>query len=346
MVRAAAALVSSSFVVATLACGGSQAPEQADASAPAAPSVLSPAERAAWYQECWADFNGRAWDKFRACYADTVDSEQVDSGHPAAKGIEATMAVDMGLTEAFPDIRGTGELILVKGDTIVSVYLLRGTHTGPLLRPGGESIAATGRPIGYYQAHVVQTDASGSKVVREAFYSDSGTILAQLGLNPAPARPVVTDAPSQPTIVIAAGTPAELGNVDLLRAQMAAYNSHDAKGVAAFNAPDFVYHDMAMPADQTAKESYASTVEFFKAFPDAKLAPGPAWGAGDYAVVVGRFEGTNTGPLPAMGMKTATNKPVSVRYLDITRWESGKLKEEWLFYDGMAMARQLALVKK
>jgi hypothetical protein len=50
--------------------------------------------------------------------------------------------------------------------------------------------------------------------------------------------------------------------------------------------------------------------------------------------------------MPAMGLKKASNKPVSVRYLDITRWVGGKLKEEWLFYDGMAMARQLGLGKK
>ena len=171
-------------------------------------------------------------------------------------------------------------------------------------------------------------------------------MMAQLGLNPAPARPVATGRSAAPTVVLAAGTPAELSNVELLRAQMAAYNSHDVKGVDAFNSPDLVYRDVTMPVDQSAKESSASTAAFFKAFPDAKLVPGPAWGAGDYVVVTGRFEGTNRGAMPAMGLKKASNKAVSVRYLDITRWVAGKLEEEWLFYDGMAMARQLGQIKK
>ena len=346
LVRAAAVLVSAAVVVAALACGGAQPRQEAAGEAQPAAKVLTAAERAAWYQECWADFNGRAWEKFRTCYADTVESEQVGSGQPAARGIEATLAVSKGFTEAFPDVKGSGELILIKGDAIVSVYALNGTHTGPLLGPDGHSIPATSKPIGFYQAHLAQADASGSKVVKEEFYSDSGTMMAQLGLNAAPARPVATSRSAAPTVVLAAGTPAELSNVELLRAQMAAYNSHDVKGVDAFNSPDFVYHDMTMPADQAAKESSASTAEFFKAFPDAKLAPGPAWGAGDYVVVTGRFEGTNTGVMPAMGLKKASNKPVSVRYLDITRWVGGKLKEEWLFYDGMAMARQLGQIKK
>jgi predicted ester cyclase len=308
--------------------------------------VLTASERAAWYQECWSHFNSRNWDRFRACYAGTVESEQVDSGHPAARGVEAAMAVNRGFTEAFPDVKGTGELILVNGDAIASISVLNGTHTGALLGWDGQTIPATSKPIGVRQAHRIRMDALGSKVVEEEFYSDTGTLMAQLGLNPMPARPVATSAASSPTIVIAAGTPAELSNVDRMRAQMAAYNSHDAKGVDAFNSPDLVYHDMTMAADQTAKESLAGTLDMFKAFPDVKLVPLAAWGAGSYVVVAGRFEGTNKGPMPAMGIKRPTGKAVSARYLDIARWENGKIKEEWLFYDGMAMARQLGLIKK
>ena len=346
LVRAAAVLTSAAVIVAALACGGAQPRQEAAGEARPAAKVLTAAERAAWYQECWAHFNSRAWEQFRTCYADTVESDQVDSGHPAARGIEAAMAVSMGFVEAFPDVKGTGELILVNGDAIVSIYALNGTHSGPLLGPDGHSIPATNKPIGVYQAHRVRTDALGSKVVEEEFYSDSATMMAQLGLNPAPARPVATSRSAAPTVVVAAGTPAELSNVDLLRAQMAAYNSHDAKGVDAYNAPDLVYHDMTMPADQTAKESLAGMRDLFKAFPDAKLVPLSAWGAGSYVVVVGRFEGTNKGPVPAMGLKKPTDKAVSARYLDIARWENGKIKEEWLFYDGMAMARQLGLLGK
>ena len=118
------------------------------------------------------------------------------------------------------------------------------------------------------------------------------------------------------------------------------------KGVADFNAPGMVHRNMAAPADQTAAESLAGMLALFQAFPDAKLVPTSVWGAGTFVVVTGRFEGTNSGPMPAMGLKTATNKPVSVRYLAITRWENGKVKEEWLFYDGMAFAKQVGMGKK
>ena len=303
------------------------------------------AERAAWYQDCWTQFNNKAWDAFRACYADSAESDQVNSGRPPAKGIDAVVAGHKAFTDAFPDVKGTGELILVKGDTIASVSIVLADH-GSVPRAGWPLHSRHRQAHRLLQAHLAQTDASGGKVVKEEFYSDSGTMMAQLGLNPAPSRPVATSKLAAPTVVIASGTPAELSNVDLLRAQMAAYNSHDVKGVDAFNSPDFVYHDMTMPADQNAKESLAGTRDMFKAFPDAKLVPLSAWGAGSYVVVAGRFEGTNKGPLAAMGIKKPTEKTVSVRYLEITRWEGGKLKEEWLFYDGMSMARQLGLLRK
>ena len=347
IVRTAAALSIAAFVAISVACGGGQSQQQAAPAATApAPKVLTAAERASWYQDCWAQFNNKAWDGFKACYADTVESDQVDSGQPVAKGIDALLASTKMITGTFPDMKGTGELILINGDTIVSVYVINATHTGTLTGPGGQSIPATNKPIGYLQAHLAQTDATGGKVVKEEFYSDSGTMMAQLGLSPAPARPVMTSATAAPKVIVAAGTPAEMSIVEASRVQMAAFNSHDAKGVDTYNAPDSVYHDMAMPKDQSAKENLAGTLDMFKAFPDAKLVTSSIWAAGNYVVVVGRFEGTNKGPMAAMGIKKATGKPVSVRYLDIARWESGKIKEEWLFYDGMAFATQLGLVKK
>jgi predicted ester cyclase len=347
-VRAAVALVTVILVAATVACGGGPSQQQAApaAAAPPAPKVLTAAERATWYQDCWTQFNNKAWDPFKGCYADTVESDQVDSGQPAAKGIEALLASTKMITGTFPDMKGTGELILINGDTIVSVYVINATHTGALTGPGGQSIPATNKPIGYLQAHLAQTDATGGKVVKEEFYSDSGTMMAQLGISPAPARPVMASTTAAPKVIVAGGTPAEMSNVETSRVQMAAFNSHNAKGVDTYNAADSVYHDMAMPKDQNSKENLAGTLDMFKAFPDAKLATSSIWAAGDYVVVTGRFEGTNKGPMAALGIKKATGKSVSVRYLDIARWEGGKIKEEWLFYNGMAFATQLGMVGK
>jgi predicted ester cyclase len=346
LVRWAAVLACSLSVVLAAGCGGSQPQQEAPAAVQPAPAAPTGAERAAWYQDCWAQFNNKAWDAFKACYADAVESDQVDSGQPPVTGLDAVVATHKAFADAFPDVKGTGELVLVNRDTILSIYMLNGTHSGPLAGPGGQSIPATGKPIGFLQAHLLQTDASGKKVSKEEFYSDSGTMMAQLGLSPNPARPVAASAAAAPTVVVAAGTPAELTNVDAARAQLAAFNSHDAKAVAAFNAPDVVLREVAAPKDMTSAESLAGTMDMFTAFPDAKIVTSSVWGAGDYVVVAGRFEGTNSGPFAAMGIKKATGKPVALRFVEITKWQGGKVKEDWLFYDGMAMAGQLGMLKK
>jgi predicted ester cyclase len=340
------ALVALTIVVAAAGCSSSQ-PQPAPAAAPAAaPAPLTPAERAAWYQACWGYFNAKSWDQFRTCYADGAESEQVDSGRPAVKGLDAVVASTKEFATAFPDAKGAGQLILINGDTLVSVYVVNGTHTGPLAGPDGKNLPPTNKPVGFLQAHWVQTDAIGNKVVKEAFYSDGGTMMAQLGVNPAPARPVMASATAAPTVAIAAGTPAEQRNVDAFKAQIAAFNAHDAKGSTGDASPDAVFRDITAPKDMSAKENIAGTVEMFKAFPDAKLVPSAVWGAGDFVVVVGRFEGTNTGPFPMMGIKKATGKPAGVSYLEVVRFENGKIKEDTLFYNGMAFASQLGLMAK
>jgi len=345
---ARSALLVLACLVFAAGCGAPPSQQQAApaAAAPPAPTVLNAPERAAWYQNCWTQFNSRAWDRFKACYADSVESEQVNSGQPPGKGIDAVLASAKAFTGAFPDVKGTGELILVNGDTILSIYVLNGTHSGPLAGPGGQSMPATGKPIGFPQAHLIQTDATGTKVVKEEFYSDSATMMAQLGQSPNPARPVMTSAMAAPAVVTKRGTPAEMSNVESARAQLAAFNSHDARATAAFDAPDALLRVVAAPKDMTSEESLAGTIDMFKAFPDAKLTSSSIWGAGDYVVVAGRFDGTNTGPFAAMGIKKATGKPVAVRYVEITKWAGGKIKEDWLFYDGMAFAGQLGLLKK
>ena len=77
LIRAAPVLVSAAVVVFALACGGAQPRQEAAGQAQPAAKVLTAAERATWSRECWAHFNNKAWEKFRACYADAVESEQV-----------------------------------------------------------------------------------------------------------------------------------------------------------------------------------------------------------------------------------------------------------------------------
>ena len=334
-------IAAAAAVALTVACGSQPAPQQA--APPPAPKVATPAERAAWYQACWKLFNDKSWDAFKACYADSAESEQIDSGQPVARGADAVIASAKEFTTAFPDVKGTGELVFVHGDDVIGVYTLNGTHTGPLAGPGGKSIPATNKKVGYVMAHGIQTDATGAKVVKEYIYADNGTVMAQLGLSPAPARPVKDGGPAAPMVIVSSGADLESKNVAAFRGGVDAFNKHDTKGVADYNAPDAVYHDMTQPKDMDGKGNEAMLKEFIKAFPDCHLTINSLWGAGDYVVARGVFEGTNTGNSPSMGIRKPTGKAARMQFIEFTRYDGGKIKEDWLFFDGMAFATQLGL---
>ena len=102
-------------------------------------------------------------------------------------------------------------------------------------------------------------------------------------------------------------------------------------------------HEIALPSDSNKKQALASLKDLFKGFGDVKLTASQVYGAGDYVVVIGTFEGTNTGPMPDFGIKKGTGKHVVTRYIEVFRLENGKVAEDWLFYNGMAFAAQLGL---
>src|SRR5688500_1468581 len=121
----------------------------ADASKPAAPPPATAEERTKLFKDCWAQFNAKDWTKFQRCYADHAVSEQVDSGAPPVTGRANIVDRDAKvLASAFPDLMGESQLMLVSGNDVLSVQLLKGTHKGPLPGPQGE-IAPTNKKIGY-----------------------------------------------------------------------------------------------------------------------------------------------------------------------------------------------------
>ena len=179
-----------------IACGGgTKAPEPANAPAsPSAPTPPTAGERVAWYQDCWRLYNTKAWDRFANCYATSAESDQVDSGQPPARGRDAIVAATKPFVTAFPDVAGRPQVILVNGNQLASIHVLTGTHTGPLAAGGGKPLDATGKPIGMYFGHALEMDPATNSVIREWGFAENGTLMSQLGVSKAPARPATTTA--------------------------------------------------------------------------------------------------------------------------------------------------------
>jgi predicted ester cyclase len=293
------------------------------------------------YKDCWDQFNGKNWTAFRNCYDPAVTVEVVDSGRPAASGVDAAIKDSQDFAAAFPDVTGSPQLVLASKNSVAGLAVVSGTHGGPLPGPDGKPIAATNKKVGYMMSVVVEL-ADGA-VVKERQYADSTTMMAQLGVIKAPTRPVMAGTAAAPTVVVATGSDAERANVETFRANVAAFNAHDPKALDALNAADAVFHDYTQPKDMDSKGNVTGVVQLFKGFPDAMLDATTMWGAGDYVVTEGTFSGTNTGAVPIMGITKPTGKPVKVRFVEFTKIEGGKIKEDWLVFDSLAFATQLGL---
>jgi predicted ester cyclase len=318
------------------------------AGTPAAPIAslppATPDERAKWFQSCWALFNAKDWQKFSACYAENATSEQVDSGiAPYAGRAEIVDKNVKAFASAFPDGTGEIQLTLVNGNNILAVVLYRGTHTGPLPSPTGP-VAATNKKVGYLLAHSVETTDDGRAVLRDRFYFDAGTLVGQLGLNPAPHRKLVEVGWADKPVVLATNSEVEKTNLALAPKGVEAFNKHDVNAVLGFFADDIVMSQLSAPADTTGKVSVKKNyTELFKGFSDVKLEVGRTWAAGDYVVSEGTFSGTNGGDMPSWKIKK-TGKKVSSRYLELVKVQGGKAKNVWIFDNGMAFAAQLGLL--
>jgi len=316
----------------------------AEAPKPAAPPAATADERSKFFKDCWAMFNAKDWAKYSTCYSENATTEQVDMGMPPIAGraniIDKNAKV---FATAFPDLTGENELTLVSGNDILTVVLLKGTQKGPLPGAQGE-IAPTNKKIGYLAVQHIQLTPDGRSAEKERFMYDAGTFMAQLGLSPMPARKALEQGWADKPSLISSGSDAEKANIAALGAYTAAFNKHDVTALAATLTDDVVFSDLAAPADRVGKKEVSkSNEEMLKGFPDAKIDQTAAWAAGDYVISTGKFSGTNTGDVPSMKLKK-TGKAVNVDYYMVTKLAGGKVKNSWLFSNGMAFAGQLGLL--
>ncbi|HTQ03988.1 MAG TPA: nuclear transport factor 2 family protein [Polyangiaceae bacterium] len=309
------------------------------------PPPATPAERAKGFADCWAAFNAKDWAKFAPCYAEGATSEEVDSGMPPWVG--RNDIVEKG-SKAFaaeaPDQTGELELVLVNGNNVAAVALLKGTNTGPIMTPGGD-IPPTKKKFGFLMGHAVELTEDGRAVAHDRFYVDGGTFMGQLGVSKGPHRRLVEKGWAEKPVVLASGSDLEKVNLAESAKGLEAFNKHDVPALVGMMTDDAVFSEAGAPADQVGKKAIERTYkQLFKEFSDVKLEVARSWSAGDYVVSEGALVGTNDGPIPEMGVKKPTGKHVSSRFLEIDKFVNGKIKDMWIFDNGMSFAMQLGLM--
>ena len=134
----------------------------------------------------------------------------------------------------------------------------------------------------------------------------------------------------------------DAANEALARRFYTAVNAKNFDAFAEFIAADVVDHTAA-PDMMAGLEGMKKELQgFTTAFSDMTIVNDKVLVSGDYVTVISTATGTNDGMM--MGMP-ATNKPVSIKAIDVWLVRDGKLAEVWHVEQLMQMMMQIGAMK-
>jgi uncharacterized protein (TIGR02246 family) len=312
---------------ATTTVSAAAAPTAAPAPKPAPGEVITKTIKSA--VDAW---NAHDAAKVAALYEPT--GKLVIPGLPEISGKDGLMAEAKNNFTAYSDFKVAVTRVFIKGNTAAFEWVVTGKNDGPLM---GQK--PSGRPMGVAGASVATYDDDGL-VKEEHRYFDLPTLQSQLDPK---AKAGTFRAPmTLPTAAmethVAKGTPDEAKTVDQGNAIVKAYESHDEKAYLATATDDYTWEDYTSPATIKMADLKANIANYTKAFPDWKLPQTTTMGVDGYFVTEMTFTGTQKG---ALGPIKASNKPVSMRMLDIQLLKDGKASKEWSYANNAEMLIQV-----
>ena len=130
-------------------------------------------------------------------------------------------------------------------------------------------------------------------------------------------------------------------NVAAVHAAVDAWNAHDLDRYLTAYRSDVALHGFPEGVDDAATLG-AFFAGFWEAVPDAQIAIGDAFAAGDQVAARMTITGTHQGEL--MGVP-ASNRPISVEVITILRFDGdGRIAERWNVADFLSMLQQIGAI--
>ena len=109
-----------------------------------------------------------------------------------------------------------------------------------------------------------------------------------------------------------------------------------------FVAPGYVGHDPSEPEPIRGPQGFRRQIQkYLTAFPDARITVDEQFAAGDRVASRWTGRGTHQGEIEGI---SPTGKEVTVTGLTFSRFEGGKVIEEWITWDTLGMLVQLGAV--
>ena len=130
-------------------------------------------------------------------------------------------------------------------------------------------------------------------------------------------------------------------NLAVLRAAVDAWNAHDRDRYLTGYLPDVKLHGFPEGVDDAATlgDFFAG---FWEAVPDARIALGDAFEAGDQAAARLTINGTHEGEA-RLGV-AASHRAISVEVITILRFEDDRIAERWNVADFLSMLQQIGAI--
>ncbi len=334
-----------------VACGGEEAkpavtPVTPVATETAPPPVTEPVKEAPPPQLSMADLQKKAsmglGEALNAHDAKKVAGFYTDNavikmaGAPDVTGRDAIAADWQRRFDSSPNSKSAASRVFVKGDVVVDEWSWAGTHSGDMM-----GVKATEKPIGAMGADVMWFSPDGL-IKEQHTYVDMGTVMSQIGVSKAKARPVPAIPTGAPSVVVSTNTPDETKNVDAATKMFAAFEKKSDADFMGGAADDITWDDMTQPETMKGK---AAGKKYFAAmttaFPDVKATTQNAWGVGDFVIAEGTLSGTHKAAF--FGIQP-TKKQINLHGLDIIQFKDGKIVSGRSYGNGAEMMMQLGLM--
>ncbi len=299
-----------------------QGEAETEPEAPPRDDRLSPDERLTILDGCFAAMNEGDAETFVACYTDDAELEIADAV-PELSSDPATVFADVH--EAFSDLSIERQLVILGGSTVATLYLLEGTHDGPLW-----GIEPTEEKISVYGGQVAHLNRAG-EITRDDRYLDQATIRAQLGDRPAARAPRREAAWPEPVHAIGeTGDPTSENFAAFNKGYFSAAQDRDVDAMVAAYAEGA--ERRIVPHREPAEGSAAIRRQLqgeLRESPDTEIRMRRQWGAGDWLVVETHVRGTMENP------------PEGARDGAGESWEASRL--EFFEFEDASIRRHLVL---
>ncbi|MGH7295254.1 MAG: ester cyclase [Polyangiaceae bacterium] len=265
--------------------------------------------------EAW---NGHDAAKVGALYEGSA--KLVLPGLPDFVGRDAIVAEAKQTMISYPDFKLAITKSYGHGSTVALQWVITGKNDGPMM--GGQK--ASGRSMGVMGASVITFDDDGL-MKADHRYVDLPTISSQLDAKAKAGtfRAVATLPTGATEEHESNGTPDEAKALDVAKAFYTAFEGKKAPDLTALLAEKVTGDDYTSPATVTGPKAMTDAAGgYWKSFPDLAQTKPVQFAAGDVVVTEGVLTGTQKG---ALGPIKATNKPVSLRFVDFAQVKDGKV---------------------